>query len=119
MQTALSFGKFLRQQRLGLNRGASRLGSYERLPARIGRAITQEEVAEAVGGSRNWYALLELDARRTSATLANRLADVFNLEGTEKLKLVSLAVPGLVLHYAGVTDPAGRVLEGWAPRPIC
>jgi DNA-binding XRE family transcriptional regulator len=118
VQTALSFGEFVRQQRLGLNRRASHLGSYERLPARIGRAITQEEVAEAVGGSRNWYALLELDARRTSATLANRLADVFNLEGTEKLKLVSLAVPGLVLHCAGVTDPAGSVLEDWAPRPI-
>jgi transcriptional regulator with XRE-family HTH domain len=108
MQTAFSLGAFLKRQRLALDPRTSRLGTYVRLPVRIGRSITQEEVAEAAGITRNWYALLELDAGRASAALASRLAHVFNLKAAERLTLIGLASPdiGVVLSGAGFERPA-------------
>jgi Helix-turn-helix domain len=35
------------------------LGPYTRIPLRVGKPVTQEELAEAVGISREWYGQLE------------------------------------------------------------
>lgn len=73
------------------------LGSYTRLPSRLGRRVTQEELAEAIGVTREWYALLECGAAssRASIGLLNRLADALMLAPPEQAVLFRLALPEL------------------------
>jgi transcriptional regulator with XRE-family HTH domain len=103
MEPLPSLGAFLRSRRLVLRADSIRLGAYERLPMRVGRPVTQEELAEAAGVTRSWYTLLELGAARPSRALANRLADALALGPAERLMLVGLAMPDL--------GPALRVAE--------
>lgn len=70
------------------------LGTFERPGSRRGRPVTQEEVAEAIGTSRVWYAMLESDASvRSSAQLLGRIADVLMLDLHERANLFSSAIP--------------------------
>jgi len=57
-----SIGAFLKEHRGLISRGATALGPHPRLPARHGKGVTQEEIAEAIGVSRVWYAMLESGA---------------------------------------------------------
>jgi hypothetical protein len=43
-------GLFLNGLWRQIDRDACALGSYVRLPARLGKRVTQEEIAEAIGG---------------------------------------------------------------------
>jgi transcriptional regulator with XRE-family HTH domain len=80
----------------GIQRDARSLGPYLRLRSRIGRIVTQEEVAEAVGISRNWYVRLETaDDVRVSPTILGRVADVLTLNNSERAEMFRLAVPEL------------------------
>jgi DNA-binding XRE family transcriptional regulator len=110
MRHAVDLGTFLKQQRQALRHETRWLGACERLPARIGRPVTQEEVAEALEVSRTWYALLESGTVRASAALANRIATVFALDAIQRLELFRLAVPGL-----GVASPTGDGAPDVAP----
>jgi transcriptional regulator with XRE-family HTH domain len=66
------------------------------MPFRIGKAVTQEEVAEAVGISRLWYCTLESGRLvRASAPLLARVADVLMLDSAERASLFRLGVPEL------------------------
>lgn len=90
------FASFLRTRRESIPPDTGTLGSWKRLPARRGRRITQEEIAEAVGISRNWYRRLESgDAPRASAKLLNRLASVLGINSIERSSLFELAIPEL------------------------
>jgi transcriptional regulator with XRE-family HTH domain len=74
--------------------GSETIGPNKRLPARRGRPITQEEIAEAVGVSRNWYRRLETDGGvRASTKLLARLAEAFVLTPDERGTLFVLAMP--------------------------
>jgi DNA-binding XRE family transcriptional regulator len=87
---------FLRTLRLRLDPDARTLGSFERLGSRKGRRVTQEEVAEAAGISRGWYALLESGAPvQASISLLDRLAVALNATAHERAMLFSLAIPEL------------------------
>ena len=91
---AMELATFLRIRRQNLPPETGALGSWDRLPVRRGRRITQEEIAEAVGISRNWYRRLECgDARRASAKLLDRLAQAFSLSAEERMKLFMLGIP--------------------------
>ncbi len=86
----------LKEFRLRIDPGAKRLGSYERLPVKHGKKVTQEELAEAIGVSRVWYAVLESDADvRPSTALLDRLADVLTVSPSERIELFSAAIPEL------------------------
>jgi transcriptional regulator with XRE-family HTH domain len=88
------FASFLRAHRCSIPRSVRALGSWERLPIRHGRPVTQEEIAEAVGVSRNWYGLLENGAAiRASTKLLSRLAKVFAFTPEERTKFFALAIP--------------------------
>jgi transcriptional regulator with XRE-family HTH domain len=79
---------------------------------RIGKAVTQEEVAEAVGISRQWYAMLEGDrSGRVSAAVLARIADVLMMDPGERAALFRLAVPELRL--TSLTPRATSVLEAF------
>jgi transcriptional regulator with XRE-family HTH domain len=91
-----SVGAFLKEQRRRIPRDAHSLGRYERPPARHGRVLTQEELAEAIGASRVWYAMLESEAAlNTSPRLLARLADVLELSDENRNLLIKLALPEL------------------------
>jgi DNA-binding XRE family transcriptional regulator len=87
-------GAFLKKMRRRIPLDADRLGASKRLPVRCGRRVTQEEIAEAVGVSRNWYRMLECGTRmRASTKLLARLAQTLGLTSHERMTLLALALP--------------------------
>jgi|SRR5579863_1575854 len=84
----------LKARRRSIPPESLKLGPWERLPDRHGRRVTQEEIAEAVGISRNWYRRLENgDAARASAKLLDRIARAFQFTPEERMNLFTLGIP--------------------------
>jgi transcriptional regulator with XRE-family HTH domain len=99
-------GTFLRIWRLRVSKDVIALGPYRRLPSRIGRRVTQEELAEVVGVSRGWYTTVESNAAiRTSPRVLARIGAALMLSGSEKAHHVAL------LHW-GLLSPEQRQVEG-------
>jgi transcriptional regulator with XRE-family HTH domain len=87
---------FLRERRHRIDPQVRHLGDFARLPVRWGRPVTQEEMAEAIGVSRVWYAMLESGTQvRTSPKVLERLSAVLMLDPAERVRLFHLAVPEL------------------------
>jgi hypothetical protein len=90
-----SMSALLRERRHELHPNSTTLGVFERHPNRIGKPVTQEEVAEAAGVTRVWYALLEGTANvHASPALVLRLADVLMLDDAERTALLYAAIAG-------------------------
>jgi len=90
-------GRYLRTVRERISPEAEALGSWKRLPIRRGRRVTQEEMAEAVGVSRNWYRRLENgDSVRASMKLLDRIAHAFALTSEQRIMLFVLAIPEIL-----------------------
>jgi transcriptional regulator with XRE-family HTH domain len=88
--------RFVRERRMRLAPGLEVLGECPRLPNRVGKPITQEELAEYLGISRGWYARFEAGAPAGfSISLLNRLGDLLLLSPSERAELVRLAMPEL------------------------
>jgi DNA-binding XRE family transcriptional regulator len=87
------FGAYLRMLRKRIPPETAMLGSSVRLPVRCGRRVTQEELAEVLGVSRNWYRRLESGGVRASTKLLARLAKTFAFTSEEHTKLFLLALP--------------------------
>jgi transcriptional regulator with XRE-family HTH domain len=88
--------RFVRERRLRLTPELRFLGESPRLPNRIGKRVTQEELAEHLGISRNWYLRFEGGApARFSTQLLSRLGDVLLLSLPERADLMRLAMPEL------------------------
>jgi Helix-turn-helix domain len=86
----------LRHFRVRIDPKERALGSHPRLPWRRGKPVTQEELAECVGVSRNWYGMLESEKPpRVSFVLLDRLATILMLSPSERAALFALAVPEL------------------------
>jgi transcriptional regulator with XRE-family HTH domain len=88
-------GAFLKRLRARVDRRASKLGPYRRHPNRVGRAVTQEEVAEALQVTRTWYALIEAEDARASPALLDRISIIFALDANDRLALFQLGIPEL------------------------
>jgi transcriptional regulator with XRE-family HTH domain len=89
-------GSVLKRCRTRISPDRSSLGTFLRLPARVGKAATQEEVAEAAGVSRQWYMMMENDrAVRVSASVLARIADVLMMDAAERAELFRIGVPEL------------------------
>jgi DNA-binding XRE family transcriptional regulator len=97
-QQTAHLGEFLRVLRQRIHPDASRLGEFDRLPSRRGRAVTQEEIAEAVQVSRQWYVSLESGAVRASTRLLARIAETLMLTAEERIMLHRLALPEMFLY---------------------
>jgi DNA-binding XRE family transcriptional regulator len=88
--------EFLTQLRRRIDPATQTLGDYERLRSRIGRPITQEELAEAVGVSRGWYARLESGKNaQPSVSMLHRIAEALKTSAAERAILFRLAIPAL------------------------
>src|SRR5271165_1344278 len=98
--------------RLRISRESRSLGAVERMPVRVGKPVTQEEVAEAVGISRVWYAMIEGNRPvRVSARVLDRIADVLALNQNERTILFRLAVPEL--RSTSLSERALGMLEAF------
>jgi DNA-binding XRE family transcriptional regulator len=87
---------FLKTLRMRLDPQTKLLGNHARLSNRRGRRVSQEEIAEAAGVSRGWYALLEAGAPvNPSVALLHRLAGALNATPNERATLFGLAIPEL------------------------
>jgi transcriptional regulator with XRE-family HTH domain len=105
-------GSLLRQCRARVDPECHSLGPYLRMPARIGKPITQEEVAEAAGVSRQWYALMESDRTlRVSAAVLARIAATLMLDRTDRAAMFRLAVPEL--RTASLMNNSAEVLDAF------
>ena len=86
----------LRRLRGRLDPCAATLGEHQRLGTRRGRAVSQEELAEAVGVTRGWYAMLERgESVQPSLSMLSRLARALNASKDEHCALFRLAIPEL------------------------
>jgi len=95
-ENELSFGSALREFRTAIPYDATRLGDFVRHPGRVGKAVSQEELAEALDVTRTWYCALERKtAVRPSIALLDRLCSVLALTMTQRLLLIVLAIPEL------------------------
>jgi transcriptional regulator with XRE-family HTH domain len=103
--------KFLRE---GIDCDARTLGPHARLPKRRGKRVTREELAEAVGVTREWYAALESGAAscRASTGLLDRLADVLMVTPEERTRLFHLALPEF--GRVQLRDDSVAVLEAFS-----
>lgn len=93
-------GPVLRTLRARIDPATVMLGKHERLNSRRGRAVSQEELAEAVGVSREWYACLETGAKRPSIPVLERVATALNASPQERAALFQLAIPALQDFFA-------------------
>jgi transcriptional regulator with XRE-family HTH domain len=105
------FGEILRSCRKRIGPWRETLGSYVRLPSRVGKAVTQDEVAEAVGISREWYWMIEHDRARVSAVVLGRIADALLIDPLERAALFRLAVPEL--RSTSLTDRSTAMLDAF------
>jgi transcriptional regulator with XRE-family HTH domain len=110
-----SVGAFLKEQRRRIPRETLALGRHLRLAARRGKFVTQEEVAEAIGVSRVWYAMLESGkAVNTSPRLLGRIAEALQLSPEHQNVLFDLALPGLSTGFSTFTQ-AKRLASSIVP----
>jgi transcriptional regulator with XRE-family HTH domain len=88
--------RFVRERRLRLAPESLFLGEQRRLPNRVGKSVTQEEIAEHLGITRGWYGRFEAGAPvGFSVSLLNRLGDMLLLSAPERAELARLAMPEL------------------------
>jgi transcriptional regulator with XRE-family HTH domain len=86
----------LKSARTRIHPEASSLGPYVRRPLRIGKTVSQEELAEAVGATRQWYCSVESGrAAHFSSAMLGRIADALSLDLAERASLFELTVPHL------------------------
>ena len=94
-QAQAELGPFLRRRRHAIDQSATRLGPYVRLAIRVGKPVTQEEMAEALDVSRQWCAMLEAGTAHATTPLLARISDVLSLSPQDRLELFRLGIPDL------------------------
>lgn len=100
----------LKQSRLRINAQSAALGDFSRLPSRIGRPVTQEELAEAAGITRQYYGGMESGRqRRASSRALSRIADVLMMDREERVALFELVLPEIQTHSP--TQHANEVFD--------
>lgn len=104
---------FLLQKRQHVDPRLKQVGPYTRRDNRLGRPFTQEEVAEALDVSRQWYAALEMGSSiRPSPTLIDRIATLYVLGDEERVTLFRLAIR----EFGTPLRAVGTIMEGPGPR---
>ncbi|HEY0798262.1 MAG TPA: helix-turn-helix transcriptional regulator [Candidatus Baltobacteraceae bacterium] len=101
LEECCTLGVFLKERRRELSAQIRAIGSHPRPPVRIGRAVTQEEIAEAVGVSRVWYAQIESGRGSVSLRLLMRIAEALMLGPEDRRALVRLTLPGIAILLTG------------------
>lgn len=109
-----TLGGLLRRCRLRIKPDTAWLGQTERLKAHVGKPVTQEEVAEVAGISREWYATIEKGrATRVSAITLARIATALMLDPAERTRAFQLALPEW--SAGSISRRSSEVLDAFAP----
>lgn len=87
------FSELLKEARRRIPTDTVSLGKTQRFTERIGKRVSQEEVAEAIGISRVWYATLEMGRPRASIAVLGRICDALMLDEHQRADLLQLCVP--------------------------
>jgi transcriptional regulator with XRE-family HTH domain len=104
---------FVRERRMRIAPDSHFLGESPRLPIRVGKRVTQEELAEHLGISRGWYARFEAGAPAAfSIALLRRLGDLLLLVQSERAELVRLAMPELEPVLSGDSSSLYDAVRG-------
>jgi transcriptional regulator with XRE-family HTH domain len=90
---AAEISELLKKARRRIPSDTVSLGNTRRFAERIGKRVSQEEVAEAIGISRVWYATLEMGRPRASIAVLGRICDVLMLDEHQRADLLQLCVP--------------------------
>jgi len=86
-------------------------------PESAGKPVTQEELAEGLGITREWYARIELGIHeRVPPPLLTRLAELLMLDRSEREALFALAIPEL--RWGQLRPDSTSVLQLASLRPI-
>jgi DNA-binding XRE family transcriptional regulator len=81
----------LKHARLRIPPNSRSIGGFERVASRIGKQVSQEELAEAIGVTRSWYGCLEASQPgRASLKLLVRICHALMLDERESLALIGL-----------------------------
>lgn len=83
----------LKSWRQRIDRHVETLGPFPRWWTRVGKPVTQEEMADTLEVTRQWYAMLEAGVARTSAGLLDRISSALSLTPRERMQLYRLALP--------------------------
>jgi transcriptional regulator with XRE-family HTH domain len=107
----------LREARSRIPPDTASLGNALRLPSRVGKRVSQEEIAEAIGVSRVWYALLENGRlHRPSVVLLERTCDALMLDERQRAEVFQVGVPEIPSRL--VEFQHGAILEASAQLRI-
>jgi DNA-binding XRE family transcriptional regulator len=87
------FSELLKEARRSIPIDTVSLGGTLRFSGRIGKRVSQQEVAEAIGISRVWYATLEAGQPRASIALLGRICDALMLDEQGRATAFQLCVP--------------------------
>lgn len=86
--------ELLREARRSISVDTHSLGNTLRFPGRVGKRVTQEEIAEAIGVSRVWYAMLETGQPvRASVALLERICNALGLDEQQRACVFELGIP--------------------------
>lgn len=108
-------GTLLREARNRIPPDTASLGNMLRLPSRVGKRVSQEEIAEAIGVSRVWYALLENGRiHRPSVVLLERTCNALMLDERQREDLFQLGVPEISsrlveFQHAAILEASARL----------
>jgi transcriptional regulator with XRE-family HTH domain len=108
------FAQLLKEARKSIPVDTVSLGNTPRIPKRIGKHVRQEELAEAIGISRVWYAKLEgAQPIRASLPVLQRVCDVLMLDEDRRSALFQLGLPELspsaALRSAPIPTDCARI----------
>ncbi|HEV2737014.1 MAG TPA: helix-turn-helix transcriptional regulator [Candidatus Elarobacter sp.] len=107
----------LRTCRSRIDAEARMLGAVPRDSHRYGKRVTQDELAEAIGISRQWYAELERGREaRVSPVVLGRLADTLEMSTVEREALFTLTIPALA--HAGLSTYSADLMQIGSLRPL-
>jgi DNA-binding XRE family transcriptional regulator len=99
------FSELLKEARRRIPTDTLSLGNTLRISERIGKRVSQEEVAEVIGISRVWYATLEMGRPRASIAVLGRICDALMLDEDQRAHLLQLCVPELASIVRQVRVP--------------
>ena len=109
--------ELLKKARRSIRVDAARLGNNQRIPARIGKLVSQEEIAEVIGVSRVWYALLESGRPvQASISLLARICDALMLDQQQRGDVFYYGAPEICTviesHIAFWKSRTGALFSG-------
>jgi transcriptional regulator with XRE-family HTH domain len=97
----------LREARARIPVDSASLGDVLRIPRRIGKPVTQEEIVEVIGVSRVWYTTVERGRlNRPCVALLERICNALMLDERQRGEVFQLGIPEISSHLVELQHAA-------------